>query len=86
MLWDAQSGRSRLTLKGHSNWVMSLACSPDGQHIASSSHDGTVRIWNPTVDWEFRTLPIEPRAVPIVAVADEGRKLITGYADGSLSI
>lgn len=35
-----------VTCTGHSNWVNSLAWSPDGQRIASASDDKTVQIWN----------------------------------------
>jgi WD40 repeat protein len=31
---------------GHTNWVRSVAFSPDGQHIVSGSEDQTVRVWN----------------------------------------
>ena len=33
------------TLYGHTNWVLSVAFSIDGRHIASGSQDGTVKIW-----------------------------------------
>lgn len=34
------------TLRGHSEWVSSVAVSADGQFVASSSYDATVRLWN----------------------------------------
>ena len=45
-LWDATTGRELLTLTGHTGWVMGLAFSPDGQWLASTSLDGTVKIWS----------------------------------------
>ncbi len=36
----------RNRLIGHIRWVNSVAISPDGQTIASSSYDGTVKLWN----------------------------------------
>jgi len=34
------------TLTGHSNWVRSVAYSPDGKHIVSGSWDNTVKVWD----------------------------------------
>jgi WD40 repeat protein len=46
-------GSRLLTYDIHSKWVNSVAWSPDGTRIASSSGDGTVRIWDP---WTGHTL------------------------------
>lgn len=34
------------TLDGHGCGVSSVVYSPDGQQLASGSHDGTVKVWN----------------------------------------
>ena len=39
-------GEQECTLTGHSNYVTSVAYSPDGKHIVSGSGDRTVKIWD----------------------------------------
>ena len=45
-VWDAATGQELLTLIGHTDWIMGLVFSPDGKQLASTSLDGTVRIWS----------------------------------------
>jgi WD40 repeat protein len=45
-----------LTLRGHKDGVTSLAWSPDGQRIASTSRDGTVKVWDAATGREKLTI------------------------------
>lgn len=42
-LWDAESGLPLLSLGGHANPVGGIACSPDGDYLATAGFDGTTR-------------------------------------------
>jgi len=44
------------TLTGHSNWVTSVAYSPDGKHIVSGSDDRTVKVWDAQTGKEVSVL------------------------------
>jgi WD40 repeat protein len=33
-LWDVATGKEQATLKGHTDWVFSVAYSPDGKTLA----------------------------------------------------
>jgi len=46
-IWDRDGTGERLELSGHASGVPGLSFAPDGQVLASTSHDGTVRIWDP---------------------------------------
>lgn len=46
-LWHVETGEPlRSPLKGHTNAVISVAFSPDGQRIMSLSYDSTMRLWD----------------------------------------
>jgi WD40 repeat protein len=44
-LWDTSTGRKRATLEGHTEDVLALAFSPDGQALASGASDDSVKLW-----------------------------------------
>jgi WD40 repeat protein len=46
-VWNADTTKLVRDLKGHTNTVSGLAFSPDDSRLASSSNDGTVRVWDP---------------------------------------
>lgn len=44
-VWDAASGRERMSSKGRGSWIQSLAFSPDGKVLASGERD-SVTLWD----------------------------------------
>ena len=45
-LWNAEDGQLLATLEGHADSVVGLGFNPTGTWLASSSWDGTMRIWD----------------------------------------
>lgn len=45
-LWEARSGRLLFTLSGHTKQVHRVIFSPEGSRLATSSFDGSVRVWD----------------------------------------
>jgi WD40 repeat protein len=66
---------------GHAGRVLSVACSPDGQMIASGSADGTIKIWRASDGTLIRTLVGHLSAVNGVAFSNDGTLLVSGSSD-----
>jgi WD40 repeat protein len=78
-LWDAQTGQELFTLPGHTEPVMCVDFSRDGQYLASGRADQTVKLWDATsVQREEapplrRTLTGHTAAVTWVAFRSDGQ-------------
>jgi WD40 repeat protein len=63
-LWDASTGKCLHRLAGHTSGGIRLAFNPTGDLIASSSWDGTLRLWDARTGQElFKTLSNMPEAI-----------------------
>jgi WD40 repeat protein/serine/threonine protein kinase len=97
-VWDAQTGRELLTLKGHTAAVVSMAFSPDGTRLASSSswptgtgirnqpQPGGVKVWNAQTGQELLTLKGHRGFVDSVAFSPDGKRLATLSRDNTVKV
>ncbi|MEM7248423.1 MAG: protein kinase [Acidobacteriota bacterium] len=78
--WEVTTG-SQLRRLVHSDPVRALAWSPDGELLATASHD-TVRLW-PRGDASLHVLTGHADRVSAVAWSPDGRRLLTTSHDGT---
>jgi cytochrome c len=77
-LWRGDAPEPAKVIEGHKGPVAALAISPDGQHLASASWDGTVRV-TALGDGAVRVLEGHQSPVNGVAFAPEGMVVSSGY-------
>ncbi|MFN7384702.1 MAG: protein kinase domain-containing protein [Dolichospermum sp.] len=74
------------TLKGHFNWVRSVAYSPDGQTLASGSDDNTIKLWNVNTGNLLQTFTGHSDLVWSVAYSPDGQTLASGSWDKTIKL
>ena len=74
------------TLGEHTDWVNSVAFSPDGITLASGSGDGTVKLWNASTRDHIATLDGHTNIVRSVAFSPDGTTLASGSIDGKVKL
>jgi WD40 repeat protein len=84
-LWDMMTGKQRAMLEGDTNFVCSVAVSPDVARIVSGSKDGSVRLWDAATG-EPRRVWKDKAPVNVVAVSPDGTLVAFEDLDGALRL
>lgn len=79
-------GGDIFTLPGHSNYVFSVAFSPDGQMLASGSQDCTIKLWDLGTRQEIRKLEGHNSWVRSLAFSPDGKILASGSSDRTVKL
>ncbi len=81
-----QASRVQLTLSGHGDWVNRVAYSPDGTRLATTSDDGTAKVWSMATGQELFTVTGHEAWVMGVAFSPDGTRLATTGAQGQVIV
>jgi WD40 repeat protein len=75
-----------MVLEGHTDWIRSVAFSPDGLQIISGSHDSTVRVWDAVSGAHKYTLEGHTGSISSVVFSPDGELIISGSEDGIVRV
>jgi WD40 repeat protein len=85
-VWDADTGRELVTLRGHASRVYSASFSGDGRRVVTGSWDFTARVWDADTGRELVTLRGHASRVYSASFSGDGRRVVTASVDGTARV
>jgi WD40 repeat protein len=86
ILWDAESGRRRLTIRMPGESIYATAFSPDGRFIAAGGVQQVVRLWNVQTGERMRSFIGHTGPVFSLAFSPDGARFVSGGLDGTARV
>ena len=86
VLWDLESGKDLLMLKGHRGLVNSLTLTKDCNFAISAAIDNSVRIWDINAGSQIHLLPEDIWQVNSYEFTPNHHSVVTAGEDGQLKV
>jgi WD40 repeat protein/tRNA A-37 threonylcarbamoyl transferase component Bud32 len=80
------SDHSHKTLRGHEDMVTSVAFSPNGKKIVSSSADKTIKVWDVANGTEIISLTGNESSVYCAVFSPDGKRIVSSSKDGTVKV
>jgi WD40 repeat protein len=84
-VWNLEDGKIKksqpkliFSFKGHTSGITALTVSPDGEILASSSYDKTIKLWHLKTGTLLKTLTGHHSWVRAIAFSPDGETLVSG--------
>jgi WD40 repeat protein/serine/threonine protein kinase len=81
-LWDPETGRDTIHLRGHKDRVTSVRFSPDDTKVLTASWDGTVRVWDAATGQELHVMAGHQCALAAARFNADGTRAISLTTNG----
>ena len=85
-VWNLNRPDHPICLTGHTDYIYTLAFSPDGKRLVTGSDDKTARVWDIEAGKEISTLPMDEQLIPIGVVFSPCGKIIAGGMDNEIRL
>jgi WD40 repeat protein/mono/diheme cytochrome c family protein len=86
-IWEVgdKEGKQIRSLISHEDAINKIVYSPDGKRIASTGADKVIKLWQADTLAEVRVFEKQPDWVMAMAFSPDGRRLVVGRYDGSVT-
>ena len=83
-LFDTASGRQIQQMKRHTDWIMAVAFSPNGNYLATADRQGGLWLWEADTGLEVQDFPGHQQAITSLSWRADSKVLASCSEDGNV--